>query len=217
MAKRAKAKAKREARESKKNKVEAQNIALTQQDTQKKKDRPSARKEIKVRKSVSPRAPRKKTTVKKSKKVVSDSSDGSSSEDVSDEIPMYDQRAILNKPSLSPSLVKVLPSPRKSPRSLFKPATKRKLQSEGIADASAKKARSNVPASTEEQKYAFKFLVDVIDNAAYDVKSNDISSLGLPDDVAKIVTKQFIELRKISKKLNQGQASSQENEERCQH
>ena len=65
------------------------------------------------------------------------------------------------------------------------------------------KAKATVPASTEEQKYDFKFLVDVINSAAYDAKSNDISSLELPDDVAKMVTRQFIELRKIFKKLNQ--------------
>ena len=53
VAKRAKAKAKRDAREAKKNQVEARNVALTQQDVQKKKDRASTRKESKVRNVVS--------------------------------------------------------------------------------------------------------------------------------------------------------------------
>lgn len=152
MAKRTKAKAKHDAREAKKNQVEAENVALTQQDVQMKKDHAYASKGSKSTKYVSPRAPRKKTTVKKSKKVVSDLSDESSSEDAADEIPMYDQHAILNKPSKSPSLVKVLRSPRRSPRSLSKPAVKRKLQSERKADASAKKAKPSVPASIEEQQ-----------------------------------------------------------------
>jgi hypothetical protein len=59
VAKRAKAKAKRDARQSKENQVEAKNIMLTQQDVQKKKDRAS--KGSKSRRSVSPRASRKKT------------------------------------------------------------------------------------------------------------------------------------------------------------
>jgi hypothetical protein len=153
------------------------------------------------------------------KKAISDSSDDSSSEDIPDEIPLYDQLALLNKPSKGPSPVKVLPSPRRSPRhapnpftdkpsgsaaprTLTNTAAKRKLQSEEKADVSAKKARPNVPTSTEEQKYDFKFMIDVIDSAAYDAKSDDITSLGLPDDVTEMVMKHFIELRKISKKLN---------------
>ena len=114
VAKRAKAKAKPDARAVKKSQVEAKNVALTQQDVQKKKDRAS--RGSKFGKSVSPHAPRKKTTINKSKKVVSDSSNGSSSTGAADEIPMYDQRAILNKPYETPSPVKVLPSPRRSPR-----------------------------------------------------------------------------------------------------
>ena len=46
-------------------------------------------------------------------------------------------------------------------------------------------------------------MIDVIESAAYDAKSVDLSSLGLPGDVTKLVTKHFIELRKITKKLNQ--------------
>ena len=57
VAKRAKAKAKRDAREVKKYQVEAKNIVLTQQDVQKKKDYASTSKGSKSRKSVSPRAP----------------------------------------------------------------------------------------------------------------------------------------------------------------
>ena len=43
----------------------------------------------------------------------------------------------------------------------------------------------------------------MIDSAAYDGKSDDISSLGLPNDVTKMVTNHFTELRKITKNVNQ--------------
>ena len=66
----------------------------------------------------------------------------------------------------------------------------------------AKKTKLNVPAPTEEQKYDFNFMIDVIDSAAYDANANDVCDLGLPNDVTKLVTKHFIELKKISKKLN---------------
>jgi hypothetical protein len=46
-------------------------------------------------------------------------------------------------------------------------------------------------------------MIDVIESATYDAKSADISSLGLPDNVTQMVTKHFIKLRKITKKLNQ--------------
>ena len=43
-------------------------------------------------------------------------------------------------------------------------------------------------------------MIDVIESAAYDAKSSNIRSLGLPND--EMVMKHFIELRKITKKLN---------------
>ena len=46
-------------------------------------------------------------------------------------------------------------------------------------------------------------MIDVIESVAYDAKSDDLSNLGLPDDVTKMVTKHFIELKKITKRLNQ--------------
>ena len=39
-------------------------------------------------------------------------------------------------------------------------------------------------------------MIDTIESAAYDAKSADLSSLGLPDDVTKLVTKHFAELGK---------------------
>nr|XP_020173034.1 eukaryotic translation initiation factor 5B-like [Aegilops tauschii subsp. strangulata] len=105
--KRDKAKAKCESKVVKKNQVEERNVALTQQDIQKKKYRAS--KGSKSGKSVSPRAPRKKCVTTKSKKAASDSFDESSEENAPDEIPMYDQRALLNKPYKTPSPVKLSP------------------------------------------------------------------------------------------------------------
>ena len=69
---------------------------------------------------------------------------------------------------------------------------KRKLLPEEKAEASAKKGKHSVPSSTEEQKYDFNIMIDVIESAAYDAKSANISSLGLPDDVIKMVMKHFI-------------------------
>ena len=46
--------------------------------------------------------------------------------------------------------------------------TKRKLLLEGKTSASVKKANSSVPASTEEQKYDFDLMIDLIESAAYD-------------------------------------------------
>ena len=46
-------------------------------------------------------------------------------------------------------------------------------------------------------------MIDVIESFAYNAISIDLSSLGLPDDVTKLVAKHFVELRKITKKLNQ--------------
>ena len=71
VAKRAKAKAKHDAREVKKNQVDPKNIMLTQQDTQKKKDRASASKGSKSGESISPSAPRNKFVAEKSKKAAS--------------------------------------------------------------------------------------------------------------------------------------------------
>ena len=76
----------------------------------------------------------------------------------------------------------------------------------------AKKTRVTVPAPIEEQKYDFKFMIDVIDSAAYDAKADEVSGLGLPDDVTKMVTKHFSKLRKISKKLNKAVKDKQASE-----
>ena len=70
------------------------------------------------------------------------------------------------------------------------------------ATASVKKAKTGVPASTEEQKYDFDLMIDLIECAAYDAKSADLSSLDLPDDVTKLVTKHFAELGEITKEPN---------------
>ena len=77
------------------------------------------------------------------------------------------------------------------------------MLSEGKAEASAKKAKPSVPGSTEEQKYDFSLMIDVIESAAYDATSDDLSSLGLPEDVTKMVAKHFAELGEITKELNQ--------------
>ena len=137
---------------------------------------------------------------------MSDSSGDSSNEEMGDEIPMYDQLAILDKPAQTPSLVKVLLSPRRSPRhapmrivqkasdsappTSSKSASKRKLRAEG--DASAMKAKHSIPASKEEQKYDFRMMIDIIDSVAYDAKTDDVRNLGLPEDVTKMVTMNFV-------------------------
>ena len=214
MEKRAKAKAKREARAAKKNQVEQRNVNLTQQDIQKKKDRASARKESKARKSVSPRASRKKSVARKSKKAASASSDDSSDDNAGEEIPMYDQRALLDKPYQTPSPAKVSPPLSMSPRLAPAPisdkssgfaalSAKRKLLPEGKASASVKKAKSSVHAPIEEQKYEFVLMIDLIESVAYDAKSADLSILGVPDDVTKLVTKHFARLEEMTKELNQ--------------
>ena len=208
----AKAKAKREARVAKKNQVKERNVTLTQQDVQKKKDHASAQKESKAGKFVSPRAPQKKTIVKKSKKVVSESFDGSSGEDASNEIPMYDQPTLLNKPSKSPSQVKVLPSLRRSPRTASiplsekplgsaAPVAKRKLIIDDKDTSPAKKVKKIIHASIEE--YDFDLIFDIIEGASYDANPSELSSLGLPDDVTKMVAKHFTDLKEITKELNQ--------------
>lgn len=114
--KRAKAKAKRDAKEANAKQVEAENVALTKQDVLKKKWLAFASKASKSRMSVSPPASRRKFVSKRIKKVASDSSNESSSEGIGDEISMYDQKTILDKAAQSPSPVKVWPSPRRSPR-----------------------------------------------------------------------------------------------------
>jgi hypothetical protein len=183
------------------------------QDVQEKKDRASARKEKKKRKSVSPRASRKKSVARKSKKAASASSDDSSDDNVSEEIPMYDQRALLDKPYQTPSPAKVSPLLRMSPRlaaapvsdkllGSAAPSAKRKLLLKEKASASIKKAKSSVPAPTEELKYDFDLIIDLIEGAAYDTKSTDLGSLGLPDDVTKLVAKHFTELGEITMELN---------------
>jgi hypothetical protein len=95
------------------------------------------------------------------------------------------------------------PSGSAPPKSLTKTATKRKLQVGKEDDDATKKAKSSVPATTEEpKKYDFKYIINVIDSAAYDAKSKELSSLGLPEDVTKLVAKHFAELKKILKELN---------------
>ena len=120
---RGKSQAKREARLAKKNQVVQRNVELTQQDVIEKKERASARKEKKKRKSVSPRAPKKKSVVRKSRKVASASYDEESSDNnAGDEIPMYDQRVLLDKPYHTPSPTKKSPLVRSSPRLALVPS-----------------------------------------------------------------------------------------------
>nr|XP_020165050.1 DNA ligase 1-like [Aegilops tauschii subsp. strangulata] len=209
--KRENAKAKREARAAKKNQVEQGNVELTQQDVQEKKERASARKEKKKRKSVSPRTSEKKSVARKSWKVASASSDDSSNDNAGKEIPMYDQRALLDKPYQTPSLAKISPPLRSSPRLAPIPSDKpsgsaapvvnRKLMTDEKAIGPAKKAKKIVPTSTEE--YNFDLMFDIIEGASYDANPSELSSLGLPDDVTKMVTKHFTELKGITKELKQ--------------
>jgi hypothetical protein len=73
-----------------------------------KKERAYARKEKKKRKSVSPRAPKKKSIASKSRKVAPTLSDEDSSDsNAGEEIPMYDQKALLEKPYQTPSPAKI--------------------------------------------------------------------------------------------------------------
>jgi hypothetical protein len=112
---------------------------------------------------------------------------------------MYDQRALLVKPYQTPSPAKVSPPLRMSPRiarapvsdkpsGCAAPSVKRKLMPEEKAAASTKKAKPNVPPSTGEQKYDFNSMIDIIESAAYDANTDVLSTLGLPDDVTKLVT-----------------------------
>ena len=105
----AKNKAKRDATEAKKDQLEQRNVELTQLDVQEKKERASAQKENKKRKSISPRASKKKSVTRESRKVASASSSDSSDDNVGKEIPMYDQRALLDKPYQTPSPAKMSP------------------------------------------------------------------------------------------------------------
>ncbi|XP_044403437.1 uncharacterized protein [Triticum aestivum] len=195
------------AKAAKRNEVEQRNLELTQQDVQEKKDRAFARK----RKFVSPQASIKKSVARESKKAASASE--SSDENAPKEISMYNQRALLDKPYQTRSPAKVSPPFRMSPRlapagvsdpsGSAAPSAKIKLLPEEKAIVAIKKAKSRVPASTKEQKHDFEFMIDLVECAAYDAKSADLSSLDLPDDVIKLVAKHFTELGEITKELNQ--------------
>ena len=76
----------------------------------------------------------------------------------------------------------------------------RKLITDEKGAALAKKAKKIVPAPTKE--YDFDLMFDIIEGASYDANPSELSSLGLPDDVTKMVTKHFTDLRKITEKLN---------------
>ena len=69
------------------------------------------------------------------------------------------------------------------------------------AVAPAKKAKTIIPAPIEE--YDFDLMFDIIEGASYDANSAELSNLGLPEDVTKMVAKHFSELREITKELNQ--------------
>ena len=128
---RAKAKAKREKKAAKADKIEAENVTLTQQDVEKKKERASASKASALKKNTAAASdaakPRKKTLAKRSKKAANSSDDGGYSSDFEEEGPeenlpkknaeevQYDQKAILDNPTKS-TLSKALLSPRRSPR-----------------------------------------------------------------------------------------------------
>nr|XP_020201640.2 protein diaphanous homolog 1-like [Aegilops tauschii subsp. strangulata] len=147
-------------------------------DVQEKKERVSARKENKKRKYVSPQASKKKLVARKSRKATSSSSDDSYDDNAGKEIPMYDQRALLDKPYQTPSPAKVSPPLRSSlrlapvpsdkPLSSTAPAATRKLLPDEKADAASKKANTIVLASTEELEYDFDLIFDIIKGASYD-------------------------------------------------
>ena len=78
---------------------------------------------------------------------------------------------------------------------------KRKLITDEKAAMPAKKAKKIVPASTEE--YDFDLIFDIIEGASYDANPAELSSLGLPEDVTKMVAKHFTNLKEITRELNQ--------------
>ena len=78
---------------------------------------------------------------------------------------------------------------------------KRKLISNEKVVAPAKKAKKIVPAPTEE--YDFDLIFDIIEGASYDANPAELSSLGLPEDVTKMLAKHFIDLKEITRELNQ--------------
>ena len=71
------------------------------------------------------------------------------------------------------------------------------------AYACVNKAKSSVPAPTEELKYDYDLMIDLIESVAYGAKSVDMSNLGLPGVVTKLVAKHFAELGEITKELKQ--------------
>ena len=124
---------------------------------------------------------------------------------------MCGQRSLLDKPYQTASPAKVLPPLRYSPRlapipsdkplGSATPATKRKFITDEKAAASAKKAKKNIPSSTEE--YDFNMIFDIIEGASYDANPAELGNLGLPQDVIKMVAKHFTDLKEITKELNQ--------------
>ena len=120
----------------------------------------------------------------------------------------------MDKPYQTPSPAKVSPPLRMSPRlaptpvldkpsGSIAPSAKGKLLPEEKASASVKKAKSSVPAPIEEMKYNFDLMIELIESVVDDAKSADLSSLGLPDDVTKLVANYFAGLGEITKELNQ--------------
>ena len=89
------------------------------------------------------------------------------------------------------------------PSGFATPVAKRKLLPDEKVVAAAKKAKTIVPASIEKLRYDFGLVFDIIEGVSYEANPSDLSSLGLPGDVTKMVAKHLAELREITKKLNQ--------------
>lgn len=59
---------------------------------------------------------------------------------------------------------------------MTKTSVKRKKSIAEEAETTAKKAKTVIPAADEEpKKYEYKFLMDIIDNAAYDANAKDLA------------------------------------------
>lgn len=128
---------------------------------------------------------------------------------------------IIDKLAQSPSPSKGLLSPRRSPRhaveilvdipsviekpkTLTKTFVKQKKSTAEEVETTAKKAKTIVPAAKEEpHKYDFCLFIDIIESATYDANFDDLGTLGLPEDVTKLVAKSFVKLKEITKELNE--------------
>ena len=78
---------------------------------------------------------------------------------------------------------------------------KRKLITDEKVVAPTKKAKKIISAPIEE--YDFDLIFDIIEGASYVANLAELSCLGLPEDVTKMVAKHFTELKEITKELTQ--------------